>query len=267
VTVAGADVGSPDRPLPVRERSKRDGRILAEIADGCGTVRALLDAPTEADPPEVPNGTPADTFQITWAEPDATVYWLDGRKAGRVRSDKKWPLRVEVEPRNDRPCFAASFEAVAPETFESERHFRVCFDKSNLRMPEESTEREARTRGDDSDGGAVSVLETSTEIRLVGMTGEHAWEDVKRPVASRKNALESCYKSEVSPENEIAGTVRLTISIDADGSVAEVTTDGSTLGDEQVAACLREELREASFPSAGGESDLEIELVFSVEDG
>jgi len=265
VSVGGESFDPTETPLPVRREETRGGRTLLEIADGCGTVRAFADSPAEAEPPDRSRPEPDEAYRVSRIRPDAALYWLDGSTAGRS-GESGWPVRVEVESRNGRPCFAAGFRTVAPNSYESGRHFRICVDESDLETPDEVARKRSGARGDRGDSGAVSVLETSAEIRLDGLTGEHSWDQVKRPIASRKDQLKNCYSEVVAPDRTIGGRVRLAVTIAGDGSVEEVRAEETTLGDSEVTSCLRDAFGEASFPSAAGASELEVELVFSVDE-
>ena len=207
---------------------------------------------------------PDAAFQLVHVKPGADLYWPGGAEAGSVEGEE-WLLRVETKSHDGRACYAASFVSVAPKSYEPERHFRVCVDKSALSTPQQRDGKATGTTSGPTESKAVDVFQTILDIRLKGLTGGLDWEDVKGTVVKGQGEVKDCYDEEVSGENQFGGSLPLTVGIDADGSVTSVEADSPSLGDEKVRKCVEKAVRGFSFPGAMETSELSVEYVFSIK--
>ncbi|MFB6374434.1 MAG: AgmX/PglI C-terminal domain-containing protein, partial [Bradymonadaceae bacterium] len=227
------------------------------------TVFAKRDAAEPAPDEPASNPAPAspkERYQLTWVPPGSPLYWPDGSKAGAVR-DNKWPVRLELEGRKGRRCFAANLRESVPKNYTPDRYFPICVAEANLSAG--SDPQKETTGSKPTKENVVGMLEIAVDIRFNGVDGGVSWSQVKSPVVDRQTAIKSCYGDEVTPQNQFGGKLAVAIQVAPTGEVQSVDLSRSTLPDQTVPSCVRETLKKASFPSVSDGSTIDLEFVFS----
>ncbi|MFO0556288.1 MAG: AgmX/PglI C-terminal domain-containing protein [Polyangiaceae bacterium] len=103
---------------------------------------------------------------------------------------------------------------------------------------------------------AVRSERARSPILLVGATttssGRLAPEVIQRVLRQNAGQFRLCYSEGLKKNPQLSGKVVLTFRIARDGSVENVTTDGSDLSDKDVLSCITKALKKASFPKPEG---------------
>ncbi len=81
--------------------------------------------------------------------------------------------------------------------------------------------------------------------------GKHAKDAMKTIITARAEAVQACYEGVLQGEPALAGTIKLTIDVQPDGSVSAVASDPAAgkEGLAAVAGCLSEAIKGWSFPA------------------
>jgi hypothetical protein len=77
-------------------------------------------------------------------------------------------------------------------------------------------------------------------------------------IAIAQPALRTCYQTGLRREPAMAGTLKITISIDATGAVSSVTTDGPLSAPVQ--ACMKDRIKLIKFDAPGSASSVTTEI-------
>ena len=213
------------------------------------------DEPKETAAPE----TPPQSYQLTWVAPGSTLYWPGGAKAGEVR-DAKWPVRLELDERDGRRCFAVNLHESAPKSYDPDRYVPICIDAADLT---EGADAQAETGSADTSDMEVGMMNIAVDIRMKAVRGGLSWEGVKKPVVDNQGAVKNCYSEAVSTDDPFGGRLAVTVHATPDGEVESVEVGESTLPGDTVSSCVREALGWMEVPSGGKKGELDLEFVFS----
>jgi len=91
-------------------------------------------------------------------------------------------------------------------------------------------------------------------------------EEIRRIIQQDRHRFRACYERGLAADPNLAGRVKVRFVIRADGSVADVTDDGSDLPNRTVALCVLRAFESMRFPSPeGGSVTVVYPLVFAPE--
>jgi len=120
--------------------------------------------------------------------------------------------------------------------------------------------------------GEVGTGEKGTEHAVKAMVKESAPQDVDgsldpsviaREIKGRLGAVKACYESGLKRNPNIGGKIQLRFEISAVGKVTSAEIENDTMGDSEVASCIKQRVASWRFPApAGGSVQFSYPFIF-----
>jgi len=115
-------------------------------------------------------------------------------------------------------------------------------------------------------GPARPAAEALATARLTtDATGALQPEAARRVVRARAGQLRQCYEQALRTRSGLAGEVSVALTVTPAGGVREAEVRDGGIADEGLRACLLRSLRRAAFPTADGETTVDVRVDLSFE--
>ncbi|MBN2499070.1 MAG: energy transducer TonB [Deltaproteobacteria bacterium] len=101
-----------------------------------------------------------------------------------------------------------------------------------------------------------------TRIEAKGRAGSLSREAILKTIKAHLEAIRACYEKGLTRDAELEGKVLTKILVQPDGRVSSCRVEQSTLGDEEVGACIVKEIETWRFPAAARPSVIHYPFVF-----
>ncbi len=120
---------------------------------------------------------------------------------------------------------------------------------------------------DTTNEGETDGKRSAEERRQVPLTDDHRKiTGVFQRPHGKASSLRYCYEQGLEDDHNLSGTVRLRVSIDGSGEVAEAALVESTLDNKEVEACMKQVTEELEFDALDAElAVVVVRLIFTAK--
>ncbi|MBW2700083.1 MAG: TonB family protein [Deltaproteobacteria bacterium] len=186
----------------------------------------------------------------------ATVYWADGRQAGKARADL-W-FEIKSVKKGDLTCvektlLAGVKDLAAPET---ERKMRLCFRSEDMMKAKRPNPFEGLGVAGVKGVGLAPTGRKTGEVRISEappkVKGFLSKDIIQRVIRKHINRIKFCYEKALLKRVDLKGKVMVRFVVGGKGKVISASLSSSTLGDKNTEACILTVVRAMVFPKPKG---------------
>ncbi len=220
--------------------------LVTTLLSGCGGAASHEMAPPPPPPPPPPFGTSTALAQDEIALPEQLPSFM---RVGTVEP-------AEIATASSAAPTASPLAEMAPYPPNKNRPKEPI--KATTSRPDSTARADAEAEGDSDDasappptGGGGGSTGKKVEGAVVDVKTGISEADVRAAVAAKGASFRSCYEIGMKSAPDFAGAVTLRVSISPAGNVASAEVLSSSTKNQNVDACVREEVRKLVFKTTG----------------